>query len=105
MHSAALFLSFFVCSSLAADMNLSHSATVQAAIDQAVQEITRASKHTNLAQELAITAVDVSTSDSPQSASYRGDARIYPASVIKLFYLEAAHRWMEQGKTADTPEL
>ena len=86
-------------------MKLSHSATVQSAIDKAVQEISRNSKHTNLAQEIAITAVDVSTADSPQSGSYRGDVKIYPASVIKLFYLEAAHRWMEQKKIADTPEL
>ena len=43
--------------------------------------------------------------EAPLSGSYRGDVRIYPASVIKLFYLEAAHRWMQDGKIADTPEL
>jgi hypothetical protein len=30
---------------------------------------------------------------------------MYPASVIKLFYLVAAHRWLEDGKLPDTPEL
>ena len=30
---------------------------------------------------------------------------IYPASVIKLFYLAAAHRWMEDNRLRDTPEL
>jgi beta-lactamase class A len=39
------------------------------------------------------------------TANYRGDAPIYPASVVKLFYLEAAHRWMQDGKINDTPEL
>ena len=38
-------------------------------------------------------------------AHHRGDAPIYPASVIKLFYLVAAHRQMEDGNIADTPEL
>ncbi len=30
-------------------------------------------------------------------AHHRGDAPIYPASVVKLFYLVAAHRQMEDG--------
>lgn len=37
--------------------------------------------------------------------SYRGEKPIYPASVVKLFYLAAAHRWMEDGKLKDTAEL
>lgn len=38
-------------------------------------------------------------------ASYHGDDRMYPASVVKLFYLAAAHRWLEDGHINDTPEL
>ena len=56
-------------------------------------------------EELAITAIDLKEHGHPMTANYRGDAPIYPASVIKLFYLEAAHRWMEDGKIKDTPEL
>jgi len=41
----------------------------------------------------------------PLGASYRGDAQIYPASVVKLFYLVAAHRWLEDGRLQDTEEL
>lgn len=58
-----------------------------------------------LPSQLAITLVDLRDASAPRRASYRGDAPIYPASVIKLFYLAAAHRWMEDGKLADTPEL
>lgn len=104
MPKLFLFAAMVVCSTLAADMNLLRSAKIQAAIDKTVQEVSRTSKHTNLTQEIAITAVDLTTG-SPQTGSYRGDVKIYPASVIKLFYLEAAHRWMEDGKTSDTPEL
>lgn len=54
--------------------------------------------------QLAITVIDLRDAKSMQ-ASFRGEAPIYPASVIKLFYLVAAHRWMEDGKMKDTDEL
>ena len=57
------------------------------------------------ANELALTLVDLTDDKNPAWADYRGDAATYPASVIKLFYLVAAHRWMEDGKIADTAEL
>jgi beta-lactamase class A len=57
------------------------------------------------ANQLAITLVDLRDPAQPARASFRGDVQIYPASVIKLFYLAAAHRWLEDGKLADTPEL
>ncbi len=37
--------------------------------------------------------------------SYRGDVQIYPASVIKLFYLVAAHEWLENGMLQPSSEL
>jgi hypothetical protein len=55
--------------------------------------------------QLAVTLVDLRDMDRPVSAGYRGDVPIYPASVVKMFYLVAAHRWMEDGKLTDTPEL
>ena len=55
--------------------------------------------------ELAITLIDLGAAGRPAHASYRGDVPIYPASVIKLFYLVAAHRWLEDGRLNDTPEL
>ncbi|NER79898.1 MAG: serine hydrolase [Leptolyngbya sp. SIO1D8] len=41
----------------------------------------------------------------PRGVSYRGVERIYPASVVKLFYLVAAHEWMERQMVTTTPEL
>lgn len=55
--------------------------------------------------EFALTLVDLNSPAKPVRASYRGGEKTYPASVIKLFYLVAAHRWMEDGKLADTLEL
>jgi beta-lactamase class A len=41
----------------------------------------------------------------PRGASYRGVEMIYPASVVKLFYLVAAHEWLEQGMISPSAEL
>lgn len=37
--------------------------------------------------------------------SYRGGDRIYPASVVKLFYLVAVYEWLETGMIQNTGEL
>ena len=36
---------------------------------------------------------------------YRGVERIYPASVVKLFYLVAIHEWLEKGMSQTSAEL
>lgn len=36
---------------------------------------------------------------------YRGDEPIYPASIVKLFYLVAAHRWLQDNRIEQTSEL
>lgn len=55
--------------------------------------------------QLALTLVDLSDPAAPRQASFRGGVPIYPASVVKLFYLAATQRWLEDGRLADTPEL
>ncbi|MDB9320147.1 MULTISPECIES: serine hydrolase [Cyanophyceae] len=37
--------------------------------------------------------------------TYRGVERIYPASVVKLFYLVAVNEWLEKGMTSPSQEL
>jgi len=55
--------------------------------------------------QLSITLIDLRDSKRPVTASFRGNERIYPASVVKLFYLVTAHRWLEDKKIEQTPEL
>lgn len=55
--------------------------------------------------QLSITLIDMRDPQRPGTASFRGNERIYPASVVKLFYLVAAHRWLEDKKIQQTPEL
>lgn len=78
---------------------------LQAAVDAAVRAAVTEFRAPELRPEqLAVTVIDLRGA-TPAAADFRGDERFYPASVIKLFYLAAVHRWLEDGKTEDTPEL
>ena len=55
--------------------------------------------------ELSITLIDLRDAKRPTTASFRGNERVYPASVVKLFYLVATQRWLEDKKIEETPEL
>jgi predicted amidohydrolase YtcJ/beta-lactamase class A len=57
------------------------------------------------ADKIALTIIDLSDRDRPSLASHRGREPIYPASVVKLFYLAAAHHQMEAGALKQTAEL
>lgn len=78
---------------------------LQTALDRAVAD-TRAefTRPALRADQLAVTVIDLRGA-APVRAHYRGDGRIYPASVIKLFYLAYAHRRLEDGELAPTEEL
>ena len=78
---------------------------LQKIIDEALAGVLEKFGPLNLrAEELAITLVNLSAENFPR-AHHRGDEKIYPASVIKLFYLAAAHRWLEDKRISDTSEL
>src|SRR5438132_10127624 len=55
--------------------------------------------------QLSITLIDLRDPQHPVAASFRGNERVYPASVVKLFYLVAVHRWLEDKKIQETDEL
>jgi beta-lactamase class A len=80
--------------------------SLQPLVDRAAQTaLERFADQRLQAAQLAITLVDLRDPAQPRHASVRGDIAIYPASVVKLFYLAAAHRWLEDGKLQDTAEL
>lgn len=56
-------------------------------------------------EQFAFTVVDLRAPTHPVRAAYRGGARFYPASVIKLFFAAYAQHLLETGTLADTPEL
>ena len=82
------------------------SPSLQQTLDKAVSVILEQFAARKLqSNQVAVTLIDLRDSQKPVQASYRGAVPIYPASVIKLFYMAAAHRWMEDGKIKDSEEL
>jgi beta-lactamase class A len=55
--------------------------------------------------QLSITLIDLRDPQHPSMASFRGNERVYPASVVKLCYFVAVHRWLEDKKIQETDEL
>lgn len=57
------------------------------------------------AENLAITLIDLQNPAQPKVADFRGDEKIYPASVVKMFYDVALHQWLAGGKLKMSPAL
>lgn len=82
------------------------SPQLQALVKKAVAETLNKFSAKNLTEDkIAISLVDLTDPNKLQSADFRGEFKIYPASVVKMFYLAAAHRWLENGKIKMTPEF
>src|SRR2546421_7005940 len=90
------------------------TASAKSVDSASLQELVNQAAHTALTKfadkkltenQLAITLIDLRDPQHPATASFRGNERIYPASVVKLFYLVAVHRWLEDKKTQETDEL
>src|SRR5262245_50073215 len=80
--------------SLQALVNRAAKTTLERFADKKLQE-----------EQLSITLIDLRDPRQPVTAGFRGNERIYPASVVKLFYLVASQRWLEDKKIEQTPEL
>lgn len=73
-------------------------AKLQETLDKAVAETLAEFSSKGLSREnIAVTVIDL-TSGNPVKADFRGADRIYPASVVKMFYMAALHRWEADGK-------
>jgi beta-lactamase class A len=86
------------------------SKVLQQALDRAVERtLAQPWKAPLQPSQVAATVIDLGAPGAPPRtaafASVRGAEPIYPASVIKLFYQAAVHRWMEDRKIQDTPEV
>src|SRR5919205_2099249 len=82
------------------------SARLQKVVDDAARAALDKFRDRGLAEKhLAVTVIDLTDPARPERASFRGAEPIYPASVVKLFYLAAAHRWMEDKRLKETEEF
>src|SRR5947207_8375450 len=89
-----------------AEPESTHAASLQELVNDAGRTALTKFADQKLTQEqLSITLIDLRDPQHPVTASFRGNERVYPASVIKLFYLVAVHRWLEDKKIQQTDEL
>lgn len=90
----------------ATPLNTQPDAALQELVNKAAQTALTKFKDKNLQESnLAITLINLSDPQHPTQASFRGTEGIYPASVVKLFYLVMAHHLLEEGKIKETDEL
>ncbi|MBS0660032.1 MAG: serine hydrolase [Verrucomicrobia bacterium] len=80
------------------------AAELQARLDRALAAVTTGPGAVSRDQ-LAVTLLQLRGSGEMAWAGQRSEVPIYPASVIKLFYLAAAHAWLEDGRLTDSAEM
>ena len=76
------------------------SARLNSIVDAAVkQTASKFSAKGVKTDNLAVTVIDLSDADKLQSGSFRGEEKVFPASVVKMFYMVALHQWLEKWIT------
>ena len=80
------------------------SGELQTLLNTAINDAVADAKNVKL-EEVAATLFDLRDPAKFMMAEVRGGERIYPASVVKLFYMAALERQLEDGKVKMTPEL
>jgi beta-lactamase class A len=82
---------------------MQNSPSLQAILTKAVNEVMVAGNFKP--GELAATVIDIRDPSQWQTAAYEGERQLYTASVVKMFYMAALHRQLEDGKITLTKEL
>lgn len=83
-----------------------NSPQLQALLNRAVGEMLNSYPPRGFkADDISAVLIDLRDAKNLRSANFRGDLPIYPASVVKMFYMAALMRQIEDGKIKSTPEL
>lgn len=83
-----------------------NSAALQTLLDEAVGDTVKKFSSKGLKTDyVAATLIDLRDANHLKMANTRGEQKIYPASVVKMFYMTALMRGLEDGKIKMTPEL
>lgn len=105
-------LSLFLCispSSIYGAQNLAdptQTNSLQTILDRAVAETLNDFGAKGVkADNIAASVIDLTDPSKPVYADFRGNERIYPASVVKMFYMVALERWLEDGLVTETKEM
>ncbi|MEZ5305735.1 MAG: serine hydrolase [Pyrinomonadaceae bacterium] len=83
-----------------------HSNELQTIVDKAVADTLAKSAEENFkSDEIAVTVINLTDPVNPVSASHRGNVPIYPASVVKIFFMAYYFHLVETGKLKPSPEV
>lgn len=89
-----------------APVQIEHSAELQTILNLSIGEVLNSYGARGFkADDISATIIDLRNSKDLRSASFMGDDRVYPASVVKMFYMAALLQQIQDGKITDTPEL
>ncbi len=87
-------------------VKFNQSTKLQSLLDSAINQTLENFKEKNLKpDEFAATLIDLRNPDNLLKANYRSNEQIYPASVVKMFYMAALYRQLKLGIIKMTPEL
>ena len=101
-----LSLGFSSASAQSRALSLTPDESLQTLVNEAARETLEKFKERKFQESnLAITLIDLSDPQRLRQASFRGSEPVYPASVVKMFYLVRAHQLLENGKLKETDEL
>ena len=85
---------------------LTRDASLQDALSKAVNGALKAFEKDGFrSDEVAATVIDLSDPQQWKTAEVRGEARIYSASVVKMYYMAALERQLEDKRLTSTPEM
>lgn len=82
------------------------SPDLQTILDSAIGEVLRSYPSGGFkTEDISATLIDLSNTGDVRSANFAGEKPIYPASVVKMFYMVALHQQLQDKKVRLTPEL
>lgn len=85
---------------------LVNSPELQSVLSDSINEVLGAIPNAAFkAEDLSATLIDLRDVNNLKWANVTGEKRIYPASVVKMFYMAALHQQLQDGKVNMTPEL
>jgi Beta-lactamase enzyme family len=106
MHRAAISLAVLLATSSCAVQRVARAPTLQLHLNQVAEWTLHEYAARGLqADGLALAAVRLGPDGTTEWAHVRGDAAVYPASLVKLFYLVAVHGFLDDGRIAGSAEL
>jgi beta-lactamase class A len=106
MRVAALSLAVLITTSCTTTQRVARAPTFQLHVNQVAEWTLREYSARGLQPGgLAIAAVWLRPDGTTEWAHVRGDAPVYPASLVKLFYLVAVHGFLDDGRISDSAEL